>query len=410
MATSVMPQGVPRGVALYMALVQFLFVTTWSVYVIFLPRLLESAGLSVAWVPVLLMVDQLVFMAMDIYVGVAADRAQRTLGRVGPMIVTLTAISCVAFLLLPFAAGSGGAAPALLLSLTFVWAVTSSALRAPPWVLLGKYTATPSVPHMNALMLWGLAAGSALAPYLTVVLKNSDARLPFVLSSFALLAATAGIIFVERTLKLRPVAANADAVQAADRTGLRVTYLIALALLALGFQLHYSVNSAPRYLKLAPQDALQWLMPVFWIGFAIAMVPGGALCKRFGTLRVMAVAAVLGAFAVVTCAHAASLATMVVAQAIAGATWGCMLNSAFSAAMAAGRGEDGRAAKEGYALGLMFAVLAAAVLGRLALVTSGIAKDPAWMSALAWLPAACWAAAGVTITALGYSKNNNKIK
>ena len=36
---------VPAGAALYMALVQFLFVTTWTIYVIFLPKLLESVGL-----------------------------------------------------------------------------------------------------------------------------------------------------------------------------------------------------------------------------------------------------------------------------------------------------------------------------------------------------------------------------
>ncbi len=36
---------VPTGAAIYIAMVQFLFVTTWTIYVIFLPGLLQSAGL-----------------------------------------------------------------------------------------------------------------------------------------------------------------------------------------------------------------------------------------------------------------------------------------------------------------------------------------------------------------------------
>ena len=110
----------PPGVALYMAMVQFFFVTTWTIYVIFLPKLLEASGLPVSWAPYILIVDQLVFMAMDIYVGVAADRAQKMLGKVGPLLLGLTLVSCLAFMLLPFAGSLGAAAPVVLLSLTLV--------------------------------------------------------------------------------------------------------------------------------------------------------------------------------------------------------------------------------------------------------------------------------------------------
>ncbi|HTE15782.1 MAG TPA: MFS transporter, partial [Burkholderiales bacterium] len=258
---------VPASVALYMAVVQFLFVTTWTVYVIFLPRLLDSVGLPASLTPLILIIDQLVFMVMDIYVGVAADRAQRMLGTVGPLVIGMTVASCIAFLLLPFAAHSGATAPAVALGLMLVWTVTSSALRAPPWVLLSKYAAAPSVPRMNMLMLWGLAAGGAIAPYLGVVLKNTDPRLPFVLSSLTLLAATAGIVYVERRLKLSPLAPPAATPKPADVTGKSSLFLAGLLLLAVGFQVHYSVNTAAQFLKFTQLDGLEWLMPVFWIGF-----------------------------------------------------------------------------------------------------------------------------------------------
>ncbi len=49
------------------------------------------------------MLDQLVFMVADATSGLIADRVQRKLGRIGPMIVGWTMLSCLAFLLLPHA-------------------------------------------------------------------------------------------------------------------------------------------------------------------------------------------------------------------------------------------------------------------------------------------------------------------
>lgn len=392
---------VPTTTALYMAVVQFLFVTTWTIYVIFLPKLLQTAGLPATLAPLILLVDQLVFMAMDIYVGVAADRAQRTLGKVGPLIVGMTLVSCLAFLLLPFAAGSAVAAPAVVLGLTLVWTATSSALRAPPWVLLSKYTAAPDMPRMNTLMLWGLAAGGAVAPYLGVVLKNTDPRLPFVLSSLTLLAATIGIVYAERRLKSNTLAPPNSAVPAADTAGKSPLYLLGLLLLAAGFQIHFSVNTATQFLGFTKPDGLEWLMPVFWIGFAVAMVPGSALCDRYGTLRVMAVSAALGALGAFASASADSLGLLIVAQLVAGGAWGSMLMCAFTAATAAGR-----TGREGLTLGMMFAVLAAATLGRIATVISGAPKQPDLAAVFSWLPTACWLAGALLIGALAVGKRS----
>ena len=72
-----------------------------------------------------------------------------------------------------------------------------------------------------------------------------------------------------------------------------------MVLLALGYQLHFSINSAPFFLRFAKPADLQWLMPVFWIGFNIAMFPASVVIKRRGGLIVMGAAGLLGALAVV---------------------------------------------------------------------------------------------------------------
>ena len=61
-------------VGIYFGLVQFLFVSCWTVYVIYLPQLLAQAGIEKKWVIWVLMADQIVFTLMDFSLGVAADK------------------------------------------------------------------------------------------------------------------------------------------------------------------------------------------------------------------------------------------------------------------------------------------------------------------------------------------------
>src|SRR5688500_5406400 len=131
---------VPRGAAMYLAVVQFLFATTWTIYVIYLPTLLETVGIPRSTTIWILIADQLTFAVTDFFLGFAADRVGRVLGRIGPFILGLTAISCLAFLLMPHAAILGGAGSplggTLLLIAVGLWVVTASALRAPVWVMV----------------------------------------------------------------------------------------------------------------------------------------------------------------------------------------------------------------------------------------------------------------------------------
>jgi MFS family permease len=385
----------PHGAALYLALVQFLFVTCWTVYVIYLPALLEASGLPRRYTPWVLILDQLTFMVMDIVMGMAADRAARTLGRVGPLIIGLTALSCAAFLLIPHVAGLGAAAPGLMLALVLTWTVTSSALRAPPWVLLDRHAAAPSVPWLNALMLTGLAVGGAVAPYLGLVLKNVDPRVPFAVSSVTLLLVTAGLVRVERVLARRPQRPAAPA--AAPKGLVPGSWLFAAGclLLALGFQIHFSLNSAGYYLRLASAERLPYLMPVFWIGFNLAMFPGAALAKRHGTLAVIPAAALAGAAAALASTLAGNLDLLLAAQFVAGGAWGCMLMACFSAAL-----EFGRTGREGLALGILFAALAGATLARLVAAVAEVSRRPGFPGAVAWAPCVLWVAAALVFGAL----------
>jgi hypothetical protein len=185
----------------YLALLQLFFTLCWTVYVIYLPKLAAAASLAPRAVILLLMLDQAIFTVCDFATGIAADKVTRVLGRMGRWVAAATALSCAAFLVLPLVASLG--AP-VLIGVTVVWTITSSALRAPPLMLLGKYAAKPAIPFLSCLAMLGYGIAGGLGPYLTVALRDVDPRLPFALG---------------------------------------------MIVLALGYQMHFALDSAPLFLR-----------------------------------------------------------------------------------------------------------------------------------------------------------------
>jgi MFS family permease len=375
------------------------FTLGWTVYVIYLPRLAAQVGIAPSAVILILMLDQAIFTITDTAMGIAADRIAPIVGRLGVFVGTLTAISCVALVALPFVAETGPASQAIFIALLVVWAITSSALRAPPLTLLGKYGARPQIPFLSALAMLGYGVAGAVSPYLGVTLRNQDPRLPFVISSVVLLITALALSKVERGLSQAPRIETKDLAPAKPLGAVPFAFIAAMVILALGYQLHFSINSAPFFLQFAKPADLEWLMPVFWIGFNIAMFPASVVTKRRGGLIVMGFAGLLGAVAVIGAEMAGNLNMLIAAQFLAGAAWGCMLMSAVSAALAIG--ETGA---EGKVVGLVFSALALGTFARMAAVAGGLQKLPEYAPLLHWAPVACWSVAGAGLLVLAASR------
>ncbi|WP_375784140.1 MFS transporter [Bradyrhizobium sp. Pha-3] len=388
----------------YLAVLQLVFTLGWTTYLIYLPKLCADVGIAPSTVILILMMDQAIFTVTDTAMGMAADRIAILVGRLGVFVGILAALSCAAFVALPYVAGTGPGAKLWLIVLIVIWAVTSSALRAPPLTLLGKYRAQPSVPFLAALAMLGHGLAGAVSPYLAVVLRDHDARLPFVLSGAVLLLTALAFSGIERRIAgdVQPERPAPPA----KRLGAVPMFLIgSMVLLSLGYQLHFNINSAPFYLRFAKADELQWLMPVFWIGFNIAMFPASLVVKHRGGLIVMGAAGLLGAFAIIAAEIAGSLNVLIVAQFMAGAAWGCMLMSAVSAALAIG--ETGA---EGKVTGLVFSALALATFARMAAVAGGLQKLPDYAPLVHWAPVACWSVAGAGLLVIASSRLQRGLK
>jgi hypothetical protein len=374
--------GSSNALAIYLGVVQLFFATTWTLYVIYLPQLAQQAGIGREWVPWILVADQVVFAIMDVVTGFWVDRVRSGLARLGGWILGATLLSGAAFLALPLLNFN----PFWLLAAVLIWSITSSALRSPPWVLLGRYAAMPSLPWLSTLVLTGNALAAAMAPYLGIALRGVDPKLPFVLSTLTLLATVGGLVYVERRIVGHTLNEKTPSAEHSTEPPLRIVlFFLALLVMAAGFQVHFSLNSAPQYLRFAPQADLPYLMPVFWVGFNLLMFPAAGLVKRLGAVQCMAIAAAAGALATLAAVLAPDLRVLLGAQFVAGGCWGAASVAAYCAVIG-----FGRTGREGRFLGVLFAVLAIAAFARIAAYASDVVLEPQLKALLPWIPEAAW--------------------
>lgn len=390
---------------IYLAVLQLIFTLGWTTYVIYLPKLAAQVGIAPGMVIFLLMLDQAIFTITDTAMGIAADKIAPLVGRLGVFVGILTAISCAAFVALPFVAGTGPGAQIWFIVLIPIWVATSSALRAPPLTLLGKHRARSQVPLLAALAMLGYGLAGAVSPYLGAVLRNEDPRIPFLISGVVLLLTTLALSKVERDAAAQAPTPSEPAPPAKPLGQVPMFFIASMVILSLGYQLHFSLNSTPFFLRFTTSDQLQWLLPVFWIGFNIAMFPASVVVKQRGGLIVMGAAGLFGALAVLGAELAGNLNLLIVTQFVAGAAWGCMLMSAMSAALAIG--ETGA---EGKVIGLVFSALALATFARMAAVAGGLQKLPEYAPLLQWAPVACWAVAGAGLLVIAASRAQRSLQ
>lgn len=251
-----------------LGLLQGVFLLTWIVYVVFLGDLLGQAGLPKDLAPRLLVLDQVVFACMDVLLGLYADHMLNLVRRLAPMLLVVNLFACLIFAGLPAIAGAG---PHWLIAATVLWVACSTVLRAPLYGAIARRNANPV--HGTAWALAGMGLASAAAPYLGVALKGVDPGLPFLLSAVVLALATLGFGAWERG-QTAPGPGGRVVRPGLARMAMPVAAMLCIGL---GIQLHFFVNAAPLFRQVADAALLTWLMPVFWVGFSLAVHPGARL-------------------------------------------------------------------------------------------------------------------------------------
>ena len=377
---------------LVLAVLQLAFGLTWVVYVAYLPALAAQVGLAASLVPWLLLVDQAIFVVCDWTAGVFADRLEASMSRLGRWLALVTLASCAAFLAVPFVAPVGSAP--LVVALVIVWSATSSILRAPALAIAARHASRPQRTWLAGLYLVGFGGAGAVAPYVASTLAHTDPRIPFAATS----AVVAVMTFVLAALP-RMAPAPAPASTAPARSISLAPFAGAVLLFAVGLQIHAAINSAPMYLRHATRDQLGALLPVFWLGFNVAMLLVMVPVRKAGGLVVMIGGGVAGAAALAVARLADSLAILVVAQAAAGAAWAAILGGAFAATITLEH-------KPASATGLVFSMLAGATVLRIALVATALAATPSVAELTPIVPPVAWLLGAVVVATFAFRRNS----
>jgi hypothetical protein len=258
-------------------------------------------------------------------------------------------------------------------------------------VLFGRHASRPTQALLAGAYLFGLGVAGGVAPWLGGQLAGVDPRIPFAMSAAAVVLVTLALLAVEPA----PSAPAPPAPTVAISSGRLVTLALAIALLAIGFQVHFFMNTAPAYRRhLEDIDAV---MPIFWLGFSLMVLPASALVARFGGLLMMAVASALGAVVVLLGSQADSLAPLIAAHAVAGMAWATVSNGAFAAMSAVARPTG-----QGSALGILFSMLAAGAIARVTVIATEVVQEPAMTQLLPVLPALAWGAAALVLAGVGW--------
>lgn len=379
MGDGVSDNKVMKGSGLALASVQFFFTLGWTVYATYLPELLKGAGIALTWLPWLLMADQLIFATMDIAFGVVADRVADGYRKLAHLLLWLTTVSAGAFLLLPLLASISSG---LLLVVLIIWVVSASVVRAPTMVLLSKRAKAAQQGRLVAGYAFGMALASALSPFLGLVLKGADPRLPFAISALTLLAA---VFVLLRFSGSQPAETESDAPPPLPFNAY-LPLLLVLGLATFAFQLHAFVNAGPLYLAHVAKESLPWLMPLLWLGFSAALLGVGRLVKRFGALSVAATGLLLTAIASYASVTVNTLEALIFFQVLAGAGWALAFSGLMERAAA-----DGTRGAEGVFMGSFFAITALGSFARIGFATQYL---PAMKDIQFTLPAALLLAAG----------------
>ena len=133
----------------------FFFTIVVTVYVIFLPKLAVQAGIPKQAVIYILMLDQLIFVAMDLAMGAIADRVSRVLGRLGHVVLAVTLGSCGRAL--PVATGPARRPVAALRAAHVPWTASFTTFAGPPDAAREGMRLRPVCRGSRRCLLWVLA-------------------------------------------------------------------------------------------------------------------------------------------------------------------------------------------------------------------------------------------------------------
>ena len=372
-----------RRLGAWIVVVQSLLALNWTMYVLFLPQFLEQTGIGRRWVLPILILDQAIFTVMDWFAGSYSDRLARMYGTIGRPLAAVAVASALLLLTLPWAAATGSAL--LVLAVVVAWSLTSSALRAPVFSMVGKVAGPSGRSGVVGLGLISVSLAGAFGPLLTEHLRGLDPRLPMTVGGLALALAA---LFATRVESARPAEAPAPSVAAPAHA---LVLAAAVLLAAVGLQFHSTLALRPLFEGFGVEHLSAWASTL-WFGFAAGLLLAKRVSQRARPLQQAAVALTLGAVLTSAAGLAPTPEVLAILEVLIGAVWAVTMVVALTVALSIGGGRGA-----GTPLGMIFSALALAIVMRLAVVWLEIPVR----EQVSAVVAACWLASAALMVVAG---------
>ncbi|MBW4661726.1 MAG: MFS transporter [Drouetiella hepatica Uher 2000/2452] len=282
-----------------LALVYAMFALGWMIYRVHLPAQMTQFGFSAQAVPLLLLIEALLSIAVEPLAGAFSDRTNRHRGTRFPIIGVGVALTALLFVILPALAFAEPNTTTrwILVSLLLIWSIAMSCFRSPALALLKRYAPTLRLPQAASMLTFAFGLTAAATPLASPAVLKLGTTVSFTCVAILILLSAIWLRWMNPiTLAASEPAEYFNSAQPialvplARSFGLGLTSTLALRL---------AIETFPKILaqialdKSGVQPPL--LVGLLFISLAIAAIPVGKLAVRQGNSYTMLLGVVITA-------------------------------------------------------------------------------------------------------------------
>lgn len=266
-----------------LAALQAAITLTWVIYGLYVPQLLEQFGFPKLFAAGLLVVENLLAIGIEPFMGSLSDRMRQRMGSQFPLITAGIVLAATLFITIPAIVLFGNPQTAMrwVLPVTLVaWAIAMAVFRSPALSLLGNYAIASQLPQAMSLLMFMSALVSSISSLAHQWLLNLGFVVTFATGSFTLLAATAILRAMEPQATL-PASTTIFKSTSSENRWHNLSWILAVGLgIGLGVSLMKTLLNSSQ-----PNPAM--FMAVFSIAHLLTVIPAGRVASRLGNQRAL---------------------------------------------------------------------------------------------------------------------------
>lgn len=351
--------------ALFIGLSYMAITTMWTLYSAYVPVLLQvDFGLRATAIGLVMMLDNLLALLIQPWIGARSDRLRSRWGKRLPIIVAGMPFAAAGFALIPLAGEFFDGLPGFI-AIVAVMLMSMAAMRVPLFALMPDLTAPERRSTANGIINLFGGIGILIATLGLGWLYRINRSGPFVVGALLLVATTLLLAAVLPRLVQRysvPDEAPVEGGNGANSLRMLHDVLVdnwrSVPLLLLAILLYtFGINAIETFFSLygrsvltISEDRALGILGVFFIAYIIASVPAGMVGERFGRRQTMTAGLLAISLLVLTAFFMRSALAMLAIMPLGGVAWALVNTNALPALL--GMSPSGHAAST---VGLFYA-------------------------------------------------------